>query len=131
MMPLLRPVMKMRCSIPAARASSTTCWISGRSTTVSISFGIALVAGRKRVPRPATGKTALRIGVMLPVLMRRDVACGGGKVPALISGKPYLMPYEVERRRGLMQFVKQALFALVPLAALSGVALAQDDRFPN
>jgi hypothetical protein len=28
---------------------------------VSISFGIALVAGRTRVPRPATGKTALRI----------------------------------------------------------------------
>ena len=32
----------------------------GRSTTVSISFGIALVAGRKRVPSPATGNTALR-----------------------------------------------------------------------
>jgi hypothetical protein len=59
---LLRPVTKMKCSMPAARASSTTYWISGRSTTVSISFGIALVAGRKRVPRPATGKTALRIG---------------------------------------------------------------------
>src|ERR1044071_536400 len=51
----------MKCSIPAERASSTTCWMTGRSTTVSISFGIALVAGRKRVPRPATGNTALRI----------------------------------------------------------------------
>ena len=38
-----------------------TYWISGLSTMVSISFGIALVAGRTRVPRPATGKTALRI----------------------------------------------------------------------
>src|SRR5581483_5005446 len=37
---------------------------SGRSTTGSISFGIALVAGRNRVPRPATGKTALRTGVI-------------------------------------------------------------------
>ena len=36
-------------------------WMTGRSTTVSISLGIALVAGRKRVPRPATGKTALRM----------------------------------------------------------------------
>jgi hypothetical protein len=36
-------------------------WINGLSTIVSISFGIALVAGRTRVPRPATGKTALRI----------------------------------------------------------------------
>ena len=61
---LLRPVTKMKCSMPASRASSTTCWISGRSTTGSISFGMALVAGRKRVPRPATGKTALRIGFM-------------------------------------------------------------------
>src|SRR5262245_30484594 len=51
----------MKCSMPASRASSTTCWMSGRSTTVSISFGMALVAGRKRVPRPATGNTALRI----------------------------------------------------------------------
>src|SRR3954449_3329030 len=34
---------------------------------VSISFGIALVAGRKRVPRPATGKTALRMAFMEPV----------------------------------------------------------------
>src|SRR6516164_401083 len=33
----------------------------GLSTMVSISFGIALVAGRTRVPRPATGNTALRI----------------------------------------------------------------------
>ena len=60
--PLPRPVTKIICSIPASRASSTAYWISGRSTTVSISFGIALVAGRKRVPSPATGKTALRTG---------------------------------------------------------------------
>ena len=32
-------------------------WIRGLSTTGSISLGIALVAGRKRVPRPPTGKT--------------------------------------------------------------------------
>src|SRR4051794_20493647 len=57
---LPRPVTKIICSIPASSASSTAYWMSGRSTTVSISLGIALVAGRKRVPRPATGKTALR-----------------------------------------------------------------------
>src|SRR5206468_7950694 len=33
----------------------------GLSTTGSISFGLALVAGRKRVPRPATGNTAVRM----------------------------------------------------------------------
>src|SRR5215469_16459509 len=62
---LLRPVTKMKCSMPAWRASSTTCWMSGRSTTGNISLGMALVAGRKRVPRPATGNMALRIGFML------------------------------------------------------------------
>src|SRR4029453_18523446 len=61
MTPLLRPVTKTKCSIPAALASSTTCWMTGRSTTVSISLGTALVAGRKRVPSPATGNTAFRI----------------------------------------------------------------------
>src|SRR5271166_4777508 len=41
-------------------ASSTPYWISGLSTSGSISFGCAFVAGRKRVPSPAAGKTALR-----------------------------------------------------------------------
>src|SRR5436190_2696585 len=35
--------------------------MTGLSTSTSISFGCALVAGRNRVPRPAAGKTALRI----------------------------------------------------------------------
>ena len=65
MTPLLRPVTKMNFSIPAARASSTTCWRIGRSTTVSISLGTALVAGKNRVPRPATGNTALRMGLRI------------------------------------------------------------------
>src|SRR5688500_14103096 len=48
------------CSIPAATASSTAYWMTGLSTRGSISLGWALVAGRKRVPQPAAGKTALR-----------------------------------------------------------------------
>ncbi|WP_198647156.1 hypothetical protein [Pannonibacter carbonis] len=32
---------------------------------VSISFGTALVAGKNRVPRPATGRIALRIGLTI------------------------------------------------------------------
>src|SRR6478672_13979758 len=46
--------------IPEATASSTTYWIIGLSTSGSISFGCAFVAGRNRVPSPAAGKTALR-----------------------------------------------------------------------
>src|SRR5512134_1251648 len=56
---LLRPVMKIMSVMPAAAASSTAYWMSGLSTTGSISFGLALVTGRKRLPRPATGNTAL------------------------------------------------------------------------
>ncbi len=47
---------------PAASASSAAYWISGLSTIGSISFGLAFVAGRKRVPRPATGNTAADLG---------------------------------------------------------------------
>src|SRR5579871_2779163 len=50
----------MICSIPLAAASSTMYWMMGLSTIGSISLGWALVAGKKRVPRPAAGKTALR-----------------------------------------------------------------------
>src|SRR5512146_3053752 len=48
------------CSMPAATASSTAYWMTGLSTSGSISFGCAFVTGRKRVPQPAAGKTALR-----------------------------------------------------------------------
>ena len=47
----------------AATISSTTCWIAGYRPRGSITFGIALVVGRRRVPRPATGTTALMIGI--------------------------------------------------------------------
>src|SRR3982751_5710793 len=55
---LLRPVTKIISVMPADAASSTAYWMSGLSTTGSISFGLALVTGRNRLPRPATGKTA-------------------------------------------------------------------------
>src|SRR5580658_11296864 len=52
--------------IPDCIASSTAYWIRGLSTSGSISLGMALVAGRKRVPRPAAGNTALRtLGIIL------------------------------------------------------------------
>src|SRR5579884_4430119 len=86
---LLRPVIISTSSRPAATASSTTYWIAGLSTTGSISFGVAFVAGRNRVPRPAAGMTALRmrgrVSVMLGTLMRHT-ANGrgtGGEHPAL------------------------------------------------
>src|SRR5574341_370452 len=58
---LPRPVTMMMLVRPAATASSITYWMIGLSTSGSISLGCAFVAGRKRVPRPAAGKTALRI----------------------------------------------------------------------
>ena len=53
------------------RSSSIPYWISGLSTSGSISFGMALVAGRNRVPSPAAGKTALRtFGIMLIIVCK-------------------------------------------------------------
>src|SRR2546429_8600415 len=65
------PVMNTRRRAPAARASSTEYWIRGLSTTGWISFGLALVAGRKRVPRPASGNTAVRIAAFELLLIHR------------------------------------------------------------
>jgi len=53
---LVAAVMKIMSVMPAAAASSTAYWMSGLSTTGSISFGLALVTGRKRLPSPATEK---------------------------------------------------------------------------
>ena len=50
----------MICSIPEATASSTAYWMIGRSMSGIISLGIDFVAGRKRVPKPAAGRTAFR-----------------------------------------------------------------------
>ena len=58
------PVMNTSVSAPADSASSTAYWMSGLSTIGSISFGLALVTGRNRVPRPATGNTAGFYGFM-------------------------------------------------------------------
>ena len=47
-------------SAPASAASAATSSMPGVSTTGSNSLGTVLVAGRKRVPRPAAGTTAVR-----------------------------------------------------------------------
>src|SRR5215467_13080449 len=57
---LPRPVTMMIWSHPDDIASSTPYWMMGLSTSGSISLGCALVAGRKRVPNPAAGNTALQ-----------------------------------------------------------------------
>src|SRR3954447_16284366 len=72
--------MKIMSVMPAAAASSTAYWISGLSTIGNISFGLALVTGRKRLPSPATGNTAFVILFMgvgssgLLVVSREQVA---------------------------------------------------------
>ena len=74
---LPRPV-TMRMSVrPARAASSTTSWIDGVSTTGSISFGCAFVAGRNRVPSPAAGMTAF-----FTFTGGNDTRLGGGRPSA-------------------------------------------------
>src|SRR6266480_645406 len=58
--------------MPEATAPSMMYWITGLSTTGSISLGTALEAGRKRVPRPAAGMTALRTRVTDEQLLFRS-----------------------------------------------------------
>src|SRR5437588_12537355 len=70
---------------PARTASSTTYWIAGLSTTGSISFGCALVAGRNLVPSPAAGMTAF-------LTFTRD---------SLPPGGPEVYPTVSSRRRPL------------------------------
>ena len=55
--------------IPALTASSTAYWTNGVDSTGSNALGTRLVTGKKRVPRPATGITALRTGTVseLPI----------------------------------------------------------------
>src|SRR5262245_61443457 len=72
---------------PAAAASSTAYWMSGLSTTGSISFGLALVTGRKRLPRPATGKTALRsFACTLPPFQKVDEVALAQHLHAELAG---------------------------------------------
>ena len=59
----------MICSIPDATASSTAYWMIGRSTSGIISLGMAFVAGRNRVPKPAAGRTAFRTRTVMGRLL--------------------------------------------------------------
>src|SRR5690606_16378460 len=71
------PVMNTSLRAPALSASSAAYWISGLSTMGSISLGLALVAGRKRVPRPATGNTAVLIACATWLVTALSVPAGG------------------------------------------------------
>src|SRR5450631_765943 len=82
--------------MPAATASSTAYWMRGLSTIGIISLGEALVAGRKRVPRPATGKTAL-------VILCMDSLCAEHlEEPFLVQHRDAEFPGLVELRSGFL-----------------------------
>ncbi len=62
------------------------------------------------------------------------IACGGRSAAALITGKPYLVPYEAATLGAgsiLMRAFREIARALLALAALSAAACAQDDRYPQ
>src|SRR5687768_4530218 len=74
-------------SKPERTASSTPYWMTGLSTTFSISLGEALVAGSMRVPSPAAGKTAVltscvsRVADMVGRSREYTLAPGGQGAP--------------------------------------------------
>src|ERR1700682_1200230 len=101
---LSRPVTTIIWSMPAATASSTPYWMIGLSTTVSISFGCALVAGRKRVPSPAAGRTALRTFCGLTAEWSEEAALDvADKALVIVSHRP---THEEDRHHSSMQFGK-------------------------
>jgi hypothetical protein len=53
----------------------------GRSTSGIISLGMALVAGRKRVPNPAAGRTALRTRAVIGLLLGVDCGAEHPRLP--------------------------------------------------
>src|SRR5512134_1253349 len=100
---LPRPVTMMMLVPLACLPSYTQYWMSGLSTSGSISLGCALVAGRKRVPNPAAGKTALRIGTVR--FMGADYRPTGSRAGAVACGarigagsRPQLVPQMTQAR---------------------------------
>src|SRR5260364_364745 len=91
--------------MPAAIASSTAYGISGLSTIGSISLGLALVTGKKRVPSPATGKMAL---VSLNISIRFLRTCS----------RSYCAP--VSRRRAVLGILTYDVYAPVPALRRAG-----------
>src|SRR5450432_3569538 len=72
---------------PAAAASSTTSWMTGVSMTGSISLGVAFVAGRNRVPSPATGMTAF-VTEVLSAMLRTLTTNREDFVQGMLPGEP-------------------------------------------
>ena len=84
--------------------------MSGRSTIVTISLGMLLVAGSRRVPRPATGNTALRTRLGIVILLEWTAGFVGrrlGSVPAGTSGR------RAARRRRQIERVGRARLRLL------------------
>src|SRR5688572_12399262 len=116
---LPRPVTRMMFGTPEANASSTPYWMVGLSTSGSISFGCAFVAGRNRVPRPAAGNTAFRIGTVIQVGYQCCVLsarCGGrhpgaGDWPLISDDRPSTTMLDPAYVRDNIESVRQRLGA--------------------
>src|SRR5438874_8118082 len=71
----------------------------GLSTRGSISFGCALVAGRKRVPRPAAGKTALRTLAAGIVTYLACAQAHSQQFESTIASRESAIPHELPQHR--------------------------------
>src|SRR5882762_2414837 len=124
------PVMNTRRCALAARASSNAYWISGLSTTVRPYFGLALVAGRKRVPRPATGNTAVRMAdlkvVLIGIPSRGPYGSLLGALGPLEDRRPHAVPGAAFRAAPVPANAVEA--AIIALVAAAGVADAGQQR---
>src|SRR5713226_6204164 len=112
---LPRPVTIMMFWTPECLASSTPYWINGLSTSGSISLGIALVAGKNRVPSPAAGNTALRTFLImpLPILAACALRIGFARLGSGFGGRFGEDPLLVENNDIHPPVAGAALFGIV------------------
>src|ERR687887_1020343 len=76
---------------PTSAASATTNSRAGVVTIGASSFGTALVSGRKRVPRPAAGMSALWTrGLVMPARVAGGQNCGVGRDERVAAEKARL-----------------------------------------
>src|SRR5258705_2881324 len=92
--------------------------MTGLSTSTSISFGCALVAGRKRVPSPAAGKTALRIEPAMPSSYRTSAVVRCTRRPTAMIDPAFLREHFEAVRTALANRGVDLTSELEELAAL-------------
>ena len=118
---LLRPVTKMKCSMPASRASSTTCWISGPVDDGQHLLRHRLGGGKEA--RAEAGDRKHSLADCFHGTCSEIAEARGGSMTGCVNNRETLSGALWGGNNGLgfwsMPIVRHIVRALVPLAALT------------